>query len=341
MGVLNPKINIKGKSFPSVQKLCKDILKGDRFALSKAITLIESEHKDHKKLAKDLIGLCQNQNANTLRAGITGAPGVGKSTLLESLGLHILSQGYKPAILAIDPSSNLTGGSILGDKTRMLKLSTSPDAFIRPSPSGASLGGVAKKTRETVLLTEAAGFNPVFIETVGVGQSETAVHSMTDLFILLIQPGAGDEIQGIKRGIMEMADIIVINKADGNNMEKAKQTYAQYANAIKLSAKKESGWNTEIMMVSAVENTGIDKLWETILKYEKTIKDNGYYLANRKRQNIYWFEDYLYKNILAILENNPSVKSKYRELRKKVEEGLMSPYDAGDMLLQLLTENLK
>ncbi len=277
---------------------------------------------------------------DSLRIGITGAPGVGKSTLLESLGMYIIEQNQKPAVLAIDPSSKLTSGSILGDKTRMNNLSFSESAFIRPSPAGTTLGGVTKKTRETIILTETTGYNPIFVETVGVGQSEISVHSMTDLFILLIQSGSGDEIQGIKRGIMEMADIVLVNKADGDNMDKAKNTFNQYSNALKLLGNKESGWTTKIMMVSALENTGIKELWNTILEYETFIKKSNYFIQNRSNQNLSWFEDYLFKNLATVFEKNPDLNKKYNYLKNNVSKGSLSPYQAGDILLNMLMDNL-
>ncbi|HHH54817.1 MAG TPA: methylmalonyl Co-A mutase-associated GTPase MeaB, partial [Bacteroidetes bacterium] len=267
---------------------------------------------------------------------ITGAPGVGKSTLLEQLGLYAIGKGFKPAVLAIDPSSSLSGGSILGDKTRMSKLSMSDNAFIRPSPAGKNLGGVAKKTSESIIAVECAGFNPVFVETVGVGQSEITVHSMTDLFILLIQPGAGDDIQGIKRGIMEMADIIVINKADGDNIQNANKTLNQYSGIISLLPEKENSWKTKIITVSALSGKGINVLWDMIMEYENTIKSSGFYYKNRKKQNLMLFKDYLFNNLMEIFNSTPELKKIYAETKEKVENGSMSYYDAGDFLLSIL-----
>ena len=336
MSNFNPNIKFRKKTYSDIRKLFKQLVSKDRFALSEAITLIESEKEEHKKIAKELINKCLVKPQNTLRIGLTGSPGVGKSTLLESLGLYIIKQDKKPAILAIDPSSNKTKGSILGDKTRMNLLSVSEKAFIRPSPSGSTLGGVAQKTRESIILVETAGFNPVFIETVGVGQSEIAVHSMTDIFILLIQPGSGDEIQGIKRGIMEMADIIVINKADKDNITKAKTSYNHYSNAMKLFGKKDNGWETKILMTSAIENTGIDELWSTICDFEKHIKSTKHFEEKRKKQNINWFQDYLFKKILNIYKSDKDMSEKFNEIESKVSKGILSPYQAGDLLFDLL-----
>jgi len=336
MSNFNPKIKLNKKGYNNISELYNKLVANDRFALSKAITLIESEKEEHKIKAKELINFCLKNNHDTLRIGITGSPGVGKSTLLESLGMFIIDKGNKPAVLAIDPSSKVTGGSILGDKTRMNSLSMSENAFIRPSPAGATLGGVAKKTRESIILAESGGYSPIFIETVGVGQSEIAVHSMTDLFILLIQPGSGDEIQGIKRGIMEMADIIVINKADGDNITKAKTSYNHYSNALKLFGKKDNGWETQILMVSSIDNKGIKELWSIIEKYEKFIKSLKYFEKKRKKQNINWFEDYLFKKILDIYKSDDKLKSQYLEIEDKVSKGELSPYQGGDTLFTFL-----
>ena len=333
MSNFNPKIKFNKKDYADISILYKNIIKGDRFALAKSITLIESEIPEHKEKSKKLINLCLKEKKNTLRIGISGSPGVGKSTLLESLGIYIIEHGKKPAVLTIDPSSKHTSGSILGDKTRMNILSSSKDAFIRPSPAGNRLGGVAKKTRESIFLTEAAGYNPIFVETVGVGQSEVAVHSMTDLFILLIQPGGGDEIQGIKRGIMEMADIILINKADKNNITNAKITFNQYTNIIDFIGEKESGWKTKVLMISALENNGIDELWSIIKEYEIHINNSGYYDKNREIQNLNWFEDYLFKNLISYFKNQPKLNKLFSDIESKVENGDLSVYQAGDYLL--------
>ncbi len=338
MGNLNPNIKFNKKQAFQSDELYEKILAGDRFALSQAITLIESDKPEHREKAKKLISYCLKNTKQSLRIGITGAPGVGKSTLLEKMGLFIIDKKYKPAILAIDPSSKISGGSILGDKTRMHKLSRSKQAFIRPSPAGENLGGVAFKTKESMILTETAGYNPIFIETVGVGQSETSVNSMTDLFILLLQPGAGDEIQGIKRGIMELADIIVVNKADGDNLINAKKTFSQYSSALNLLAKKENAWETKIIMVSALENKGIDELWETIESFEKTVKSNGYFENNRKHQNLEWFNQYLHKHLLELFKTSPELNKEYHKIVSKVKKGSMTYYEAGDYLLDLLVK---
>ena len=336
MSNLNPKIKFNKKENININEIYSGLLQGNRFSLGKAITLIESVKPIHKEMTKKLISKCLKIQKDTLRIGITGAPGVGKSSMLEKLGLHIIEKGFKPAVLAIDPSSSISGGSILGDKTRMPELSMSENAFIRPSPAGKNLGGVAKKTNESIIAAECAGFNPIFVETVGVGQSETEVHSMTDLFILLIQPDAGDDIQGIKRGIMEMADIIVVNKADGKNMINAEKTFDQYSGIISLLPEKENGWETKITMISAMTGSGIEELWQIITEYENNTKSSGYYHKKRKKQNLSLFNYYLFNNLIEIFNTDPKLNSFYMEMKKKVETGLISYYDAGDFLLKLL-----
>ncbi len=254
----------KSRKLHSVEEYVNGILNGDITLLSKAVTLVESSNAKHQQIAQEIIARCLPHSGNSIRVGITGVPGVGKSTFIEALGKHITGSFGKLAVLAIDPSSERSKGSILGDKTRMEELSGDKNAYIRPSPSAGSLGGVARKTRETIVLCEAAGFNHIFIETVGVGQSETVVHSMTDFFLLLKLAGAGDELQGIKRGIMEMADVIAINKADGNNIENAKKAMIQFNNAIHLFPKKESQWNPKVLTCSATKNLGITEIWDEI-----------------------------------------------------------------------------
>src|SRR4030042_1976522 len=265
----------------------------DRTVLSQAITLVESSLPAHRDIAARIIEECMPLSGNSLRIGITGVPGVGKSTFIESLGKKVTGWGRKLAVLAIDPSSKRTGGSIMGDKTRMETLSQDPDAFIRPSPSGGTLGGVARKTKETIILCEAAGFDTIFVETTGVGQSETAVHSMVDFFLLLMLAGAGDELQGIKRGIMEMADAIVITKADGTNVQRAETAKTEYANALHLNPPAESGWIPEALTCSAKEGKGLEVIWQTILSYVNPTGENGHFQINRDRQAIYRMYDFI------------------------------------------------
>ncbi|MDR2009760.1 MAG: methylmalonyl Co-A mutase-associated GTPase MeaB [Bacteroidales bacterium] len=311
------------------------ILSGDINILSQAITLIESTLPEHNKLAQQIIEKCLNHSGKSIRIGITGVPGVGKSTFIEALGMEIVKSGNKLAVLAIDPSSERSGGSILGDKTRMEHLATHPNAFIRPSPSAGSLGGVARKTRETVILCEAAGFNTIFIETVGVGQSETSVHSMVDFFLLLMLAGAGDELQGIKRGIMEMSDAIAITKADGSNITKANLAKVQYQNALHLFPPAESGWNPTVLTCSALENTGISGLWDLINEYISMTSENGYFEKNRNKQSLYW----MYETINEIIKNNfysaDVIKKNMQKVEKDILDNKISSFKAAGILLDM------
>ncbi len=272
----------------AVQEFVDGILSGNRTILSQAITMVESSLPGHHKIAQEIIEKCLPFSGKSIRIGITGVPGVGKSTFIECIGVYVTSLGKKLAVLAIDPSSERSKGSILGDKTRMEQLSVDPNAFIRPSPTSGSLGGVARKTRETIVLCEAAGFDTIFIETVGVGQSETAVHSMVDFFLLLMLAGAGDELQGIKRGIMEMADTIAITKSDGNNFHKAEIAAVQYRTALHLFPKSASEWIPQVLMCSAINGFGIDKIWEKLSEYVQLTQQNTYFQQRRQEQAKYW-----------------------------------------------------
>lgn len=317
----------------SADQYVKGILEGDRTILGQAITLIESSRGEDMEMARQIVEKCLPYAGNSIRIGITGVPGVGKSTFIESLGIKITGAGNKLAVLAVDPTSERTGGSILGDKTRMEKLAADEKAFIRPSPSGDSLGGVARKTRETVILCEAAGFNTIFIETVGVGQSGTSVHSMVDFFLLLMLAGAGDELQGIKRGIMEMADLIAITKADGKNEQKAEMARKEYERALHLFPPPESGWETRVLTCSALFDQGIDKVWETIWEFVGFTKNNGYFMKNRKEQAKYW----MYETINQILKDNfyqtDFIKDQLTKYENEVLEGKMSSYMAAKQLI--------
>lgn len=310
------------------------ITQGDRMVLGKAITLIESTNPEHQILAKEVIEKCLPFTNKSFRLGITGVPGVGKSTFIESLGLHILEKGKKLAVLAIDPTSNMTSGSILGDKTRMHQLSSAENAFIRPSPAGESLGGVARKTREVVTLCEAAGYDTIFIETVGVGQSETAVHSMTDFFLLLLLPGGGDELQGIKRGIVEMADLIAVNKSDTNPIL-AKQAKQAYRNAVHLFPPKDSNWVVKTLLCSAINNEGIGGIWQTIIDYQSFVKENGYFHEKRKTQAKYWFKETIGEGLIQLFYNHPNIRKELALLEASVIEGKTTPFAAAEILLQL------
>ena len=317
------------------------IKKGDRTILSRAITLIESTKSEHNELAQDIIERCLPDAGNSIRIGITGVPGVGKSTFIESLGNHIIQQGKKLAVLAIDPSSTRTKGSILGDKTRMETLSTNNNAFIRPSPTGGSLGGVARKTREAIYLCEAAGYDTIFIETVGVGQSETAVHSMVDFFLLLMLAGAGDELQGIKRGIMEMADTIAINKIDEASEKAVTQAVREYKNALHLYPETKSGWDPKVTTCSALTEKGIDSIWDLIKEYIELTKENGYFQDQRNRQAKHWMYDSISNQLKDRFYSNKAVQSRQKEIEQKVLSGEMSSFKAAQKLLNLYFKSIQ
>lgn len=325
----------KSRNLLPVEDYVQGILNGDITILSKAVTLVESANAKHQKLAQEIITRCLPHSGKSIRVGITGVPGVGKSTFIEALGGHITGQGGKLAVLAVDPSSERTKGSILGDKTRMEELAGDKNAYIRPSPSAGSLGGVARKTREIIILCEAAGFDHIFIETVGVGQSETAVHSMTDFFLLLMLAGAGDELQGIKRGIMEMADTIAINKADGNNADKAQMARVQYNNAIHLFPKKDSDWEPNVLTCSATQKTGIKEVWQQIERYQKQTKQNGYFNIKRNHQATYWMHETIQEKLRRDFYDNPEIKLKIEELENQVLEDKMSSFVAAGELLKI------
>jgi LAO/AO transport system kinase len=308
---------------------------GNIAILSQAVTLVESSLPEHQQIAQEVIEKCLPHSGKSVRIGITGVPGVGKSTFIESFGSFLTSRGKKLAVLAIDPSSERSGGSIMGDKTRMEHLSSDPNAFIRPSPSGGSLGGVARKTRESVILCEAAGFDTIFIETVGVGQSETAVHSMVDFFLLLMLAGAGDELQGIKRGIMEMADMIAINKADGNNISKANLARAEYQNALHLFPPSPSGWIPKVLTCSAQSNQGISEIWEVITEYLVLSGRNEYFNRRRNEQSKYWMYETLNEQLKRQFYSNPEIQKLSVKLEKDVLENRISSFAAAAELMRV------
>ena len=327
---VNPFLQKRKRRELTTDDYVEGILKGDRVILSRAITLAESLNSDHQRMAQEVIERCLPHAGNSLRIGITGVPGVGKSTFIEAFGKHLTGIGKKIAVLAIDPSSERSKGSILGDKTRMELLSTDPNAFIRPSPSGLTLGGVARKTRETIVLCEAAGFDIIIVETVGVGQSETVVKSMVDFFLLLMLAGAGDELQGIKRGIMEMADALVINKADGDNIHAAEVARTRYQSALHLFPLNENGWVVPVATCSSIEHTSIDKVWQIMCDFEQHTKANGFFEKNRNEQNVKIFYDWIDFTIKNNFFNNPDVQTKINELLPKVLDGRITPYQAGN-----------
>lgn len=311
-----------------IPELFARLREGDIVALSRAITLVESRNPDHEPAAVALLEAVLPFSGNSIRIGITGIPGVGKSTFIESFGMHWIEQGKKVAVLAIDPSSSKSKGSILGDKTRMERLSAHKDAFIRPTASGGSLGGITYRTREAILLCEAAGFEVIIVETVGVGQSETEVRHITDFFLLLMLAGAGDELQGIKRGIMEMADGIVITKADGNNLEKAKTARSEYARALHFLPPAPSGWIPPVKLASAINNIGIAEIADMVDSYVLKTKLNGFFLRQRQEQSLMTFDRLLQEGIFNMLFSEKSLQSQINLVRKQVEEGSMHPYSA-------------
>lgn len=333
------KIRASRKSKFSEENLLQQLLDGNKTALGRAITLVESNQFSHREKAQQLLEGALPYSQKSIRIGITGVPGVGKSTFIESFGTYLIKQGKKVAVLAVDPSSSVSHGSILGDKTRMENLVTEENAFIRPSASGTSLGGVAKKTRESIILCEAAGFDVILIETVGVGQSETTVHSMTDFFLLLKLAGAGDELQGIKRGIIEMADGIVINKADGDNIKAAREAKLEFNRALQLYPSKESGWKPKVVLSSALEQTGIDSVWELIKEFEKLGKENGFFLKNRKEQNKFWLLQTINEHLKNRFYQNPVMKNELEIQLKAIENNKVTAFAAADLLIEKF-ENL-
>lgn len=318
------------------------IRQGDRVVLGRAITLVESSLPAHRELAQSVLEKCLPFTGNSFRLGISGPPGVGKSSFIEAFGSKLVrEEGRRLAVLAIDPSSQVSGGSILGDKTRMEQLSTEPNAFIRPSPAGSALGGVANCTHETMLLCEAAGFDTIFIETVGVGQSETAVAGMVDCFLLLLLPGAGDELQGIKRGIVEMADLIAVNKADGDRIELAKSAQKAYAQALHFFPPKENGWQPKTLTCSAISGAGLTEIWQLLLDFQAVVKSNGSFDANRKSQLNGWFEAQMAQSLHRFFYENPTVKSALDGVRKNVENQKMTPVQAVSYLLEIFQSQFK
>lgn len=317
------------------------ILKGDVMILSRAVTLVESLRPEHQALAQEVLEKCLPYSGNSIRIGISGVPGAGKSTSIDVFGLHVLEKGGKLAVLAIDPSSERSKGSILGDKTRMEKLSVHPNSFIRPSPSAGSLGGVARKTRETIILCEAAGYDKIFVETVGVGQSETAVHSMVDFFLLIQLAGTGDELQGIKRGIMEMADGIVINKADGNNIEKAKLAASHFRNALHLFPAPESGWTPQVLTYSGFYGLGIEEIWKMIYDYIAFVKKNGYFEYRRNEQAKYWMYETINEHLRDSFYHNEKIAELIPLKEKAVLTGGLTSFVAAKQLLDAYFEDMK
>ena len=317
----------------SAADYAEKIRDGDRVALSRAITLIESTRADHQETAREILNRCLTDTGDSIRIGITGVPGVGKSTFIEALGTRLVEDGHRLAVLAIDPSSERSKGSILGDKTRMGALSQHAEVFIRPSPTAGSLGGVARKTRETILLCEAAGFDTIFVETVGVGQSETKVHSMVDFFLLLALSGAGDELQGMKRGIVEMADAIAINKADGDNKTAAESARNEYQNALHLFPPADTGWEPPVLTCSSLTGDGIAEVWATIESFCEKMKAGGHFQAKRREQARYWMRQTIEHRLLRDFFESDAVRSQLEAIEKRVRQGELSSFAAAEQLL--------
>jgi LAO/AO transport system kinase len=325
-----------GASAPrgGLDALAAAVLDGDRRMLARAITLIESTRPDHRQQAEELLKRLLPHTGTSVRIGISGVPGVGKSTFTEAFGLHVIGEGHQVTVLAVDPSSQRGGGSILADKTRMAELARSPEAFIRPSPSGGTLGGVARRTREALLACEAAGFDVILVETVGVGQSETAVADMTDMFVLLLQPGGGDELQGIKKGIMEIADLLVVNKADGDLKTAAKRTATEYGAALRLLRPASPNWTPLVIQCSALMGSGIAGVWETVGSYREKLGASGEIAARRAEQARAWMWNEVHESLVSALRTHPEVKAMIGGLETKVAAGEITPTAAAQSLLQ-------
>jgi LAO/AO transport system kinase len=319
-----------------VKSLAKELRAGGRAALARAITLIESRRSDHQASARELVQILLPQTGKAIRVGITGSPGVGKSTTIDALGMFLIEHGHEVAVLAVDPSSARSGGSILGDKTRMARLAASDHAYIRPSPSAGTLGGVAAKTREAMLLCEAAGFDVILVETVGIGQSETAVCDMTDCFLALMLPGAGDELQGIKKGLVELADMIAINKADGDNIKRANTAAAEYRSALHILKPRSEHWQPPVVTYSALNGNGIAELWQKILDHRSAMTASGEFAARRRQQQVKWMWSMLEQRMTTRLRSDASVRGRVRKIEAEVAEGRTTPAVAAEQIAEML-----
>jgi LAO/AO transport system kinase len=320
----------------NTETLAKDLRAGSRAALARAITLIESRRSDHQAAARGLVQQLLPDTGKAVRVGITGSPGVGKSTTIDALGMYLIEHGHKVAVLAVDPSSARTGGSILGDKTRMARLAASEHAYIRPSPAAGTLGGVAAKTREAMLLCEAAGFDVMLVETVGIGQSETAVCDMTDFFLALMLPGAGDELQGIKKGLVELADMIAVNKADGDNIKRANLAAAEYRGALHILSPRSEHWHPPVVTYSALTATGIDALWQTILDHRTAMNASGEFASRRRQQQVKWMWSMLEQRMMARLRADQAIRAQVKKIEAEVADGRVTPALAAEQIAEML-----
>ena len=326
----------KTPALPSVDELAARVRSGDRASLARAITLVESRKAEHQAQARALVQAVLPHTGKALRVGITGVPGVGKSTTIDTLGSNLTAKGLKVAVLAVDPSSTRTGGSILGDKTRMARLSADPNGFIRPSPSSGTLGGVAAKTRETMLLCEAAGFDVILVETVGIGQSETAVADMTDFFLVLMLPGAGDELQGIKKGVLELADMIAVNKAEGDGAARARLAAGEYKAALHIMQQASPNWSVPVVMISGLANVGLDEMWAHVEEHRRRFDKSGELSAKRRAQQVKWMWAMLEERLLARLHSDAKVRGRLPTLEREVGDGALSPTLAVEEVATLL-----
>ena len=324
----------------SLSGLVDGIRRGDRAVLARAITLVESTRPDDQKLAQDLLQELLPASGGAWRIGITGTPGVGKSTTIDQLGTNLIAAGHRVAVLAVDPTSRRSGGSILGDKTRMARLAASPNAFIRPSPSSGTLGGVTRRTRETMLLVEAAGFDVVIVETVGVGQSETGVADMVDFFLVLMLAGGGDDLQGIKKGVIEIADMIVINKADGDNKDRARRTAADYQSAMNILSPRSESWTPPVLIASGQDNVGLDVIWGKVREHRHRLTASGEFVARRQEQAVAWMRDMLHDRLIAFLRADPETSREIERIEQEVREGRLVATRAVDTILNLMRKRV-